>query len=211
MFEREYQCMICHHFVDHPVDACPVCGDPFYWRVIPAFNLKNAQAIAFLQMMEDLVESNVDRAFLTHGGHLWLPHNFWQYADDGEILDSFAWIKRIDLVQHTNPEKSAHFEAGGAESFPTDEADGEDRPGFDTNPTPMPALKNEAVGVMPDEPLVQRKRARTSAFRFDPAWTAPLAIALFLLTLAFSYFALQAHKNLRAISQVARHEQQILP
>lgn len=213
MFDREYQCDICQHFFDHPVDACPVCGEPFYWLVVPAQTPSETQRIAFLQIMEDAVEGNIGRDFLTHGGNLWLPHNFWQYAGDGTILNTFAWIQNVQLIQHSNPQKSSYFDSQA-------DLSGEDEggPGFDTQPIPLESVHQAEERSVQPSPLSKPREilnkdrilavsAKAGARELWP----PIAIASFLILLGISYFCLCAQHNLSAIRQASTHEQQILP
>ncbi len=209
MFELEYQCDICQHFFDHPVDACPLCGEPFYWLVVLANDLQDSQRTAFLQMMEDIVEGNVGRDFITHGENLWLPHNFWQYSPDGSILNTFAWIKNIRLIQHDNPQKRQFFDRQENPTQPSSQPqqeDESDNEGFDTQPIPI---------VQPEPPQPARSLPNIARLgqptKLPSELIAPVAIALLFVFLAASFFTLCAQRNIHLIQRAQQYEQQLLP
>ncbi|MCB1053151.1 MAG: hypothetical protein H6510_00045 [Acidobacteria bacterium] len=192
-----YTCKVCDYGMDHPVDSCPICGEPFYWMVVPRVPLHEAQIIAFLQTMEDITQGEISRNFLNHGKQLWLPYTFWQLDPHGEVLNTFPWISEIRLVQHENPEKRSFFE----EKDP--EEDG--RSEFDTQPLkvrkPLPKASPEPAIGPRHLPASQRLRAPISARhpkQAGLAWGrmfAPCMVALMLILLALSYFNLLHYRN----------------
>ena len=95
--QESFQCGACNSFLSHPIDTCPVCGDQFYWLLVTR---DEPDREAYLTRMQELMEGRASQDFLTHGGHLWLPHRFWDRCPTGEILEEYAWIKRVELVQH---------------------------------------------------------------------------------------------------------------
>lgn len=144
ILDKEFQCQTCQYIMSHPVDACPVCNAQFYWMLAPYDPLDPSGVAHFITKMEMAVEGRTTREFLTHGGQLWLPHNFWDYNPDGEVLKEFPWIRHVRFLQHegegqvqspsvyeTNPGMSlASFqESAGVEAF---------------SPEPGPVLENES-------------------------------------------------------------------
>lgn len=218
-FAKEVQCSVCAYIMDHPVDACPVCGEPFYWLILARGTIQESQKTAFFQIMEDVVEGNIDLDFLQHGGHLWLPHNFWQYCADGSILETFPWILDVRLIQRPNPQKEQYFRDNPqAKPEPQEVHDQSVQPAAPAaplqepeDPRPVPALAAPAQPV--GEPklhfsVAQNQWSWDSLFR-------PLMIGLFFVFLAASYLALLYHRNTRTPTQAppaeVTHEQQILP
>ena len=210
MFEREYQCDVCQHYFSHPVDACPICVEPFYWLVVPTGPVTAAQKTAFLQIMEDMVESSVGREFLTHDGHLWLPHNFWQYANSGDILNTFAWIQNIKLVQHPNPQKRKFFEAEqGVDTKAADE-ESVDEDVFDTQPIPIMRDAPVSTPITAHENMPPVKIRTKPAISLNPEYWGPIAVSAFFVLMAMTYFALCAHRNINLTQRDEPHEQ-LLP
>jgi len=219
-YAKEINCAVCAYLMDHPVDACPVCGEPFYWLILPRVSPQEPQKRAFFQIMEDVVEGSVDWDFLQHGDHLWLPHNFWQYCPDGNILESFPWILDIRLVQRPNPQKQKFFvdkpkseepiqEALESESPDSSIPDPTDASG-DSHPIPLTSPSPSAKPQAPPNQFV----IVPNQWNWDLIFR-PLMIALFFVFLAASYFALLFHRNTRALppeqNAEVTHEKQILP
>lgn len=206
-----YACKICDYGMDHPVDACPICGEPFYWRVVPATTLQESQRTAFLQTMEDLCQGEVSREFLSHGNHLWLPYHFWQIDPRGEWLDGFPWIGNLSLVQHENAEKRDFFLSRSDHEARQDSRH-EDHD-IDTQPLKVVSAPAQPAGnaqpratLLPTpqggprpgqnaaRPVLSARRHTGPALPFEKLF-APLMVAVFLLFLGVSYLNLLRCKN----------------
>jgi hypothetical protein len=209
MHLEPYACKICDYGMDQPVDACPICGEPFYWRVVPALPLQENQRTAFLQTMEDLSQGEVSREFLSHGNHLWLPYHFWQIDPRGEWLDGFPWIGNLALVQHENAEKRDFYQSrtdleeradgqGAAHDIDTQPlkvvASPVHEPGL-SRPRPAPAQQGGSrMGQRGPMHALSARRNPGSAWPLEKIF-APLMVALFLLFLGFGYLNLLRCKN----------------
>jgi len=175
------------------VDGCPVCGEPFYWHVVTAGELTDVQRIAFLQMMEDLVEGNIDREFMTHGEQLWLPYSFWQFNPDGSILDTFAWIRDLELVQHPNPQKSQYFQ-DVAQEKPVEAELEESSDGLDTQDLVVPEAVKPKAGQH-RRPPTKRPEVLISAQPPRGHLFGPIMLGLFFVLMALSYLSLLIQKH----------------
>ncbi|CAM2007043.1 hypothetical protein [Acanthopleuribacter pedis] len=101
--KRTYQCGACAMSMSDPVDQCPICGDHFFWRVVPRDeSLDEARRRAFVALMQSLMQNPIPESFLTHGGHCWLPDTYWQFDPEGKHLRRLDWVVDLDLHQH-NP------------------------------------------------------------------------------------------------------------
>ena len=201
--ENNYQCRACQYVLSHPVDACPVCTMQFYWMVLPNRSLKKSQTADYVIKMERIVNGRVSHEFLTHGGYLWLPYNFWEFCPDGDMLHEFNWISQVKFFQHEPSQKPAVDAAGPKEISPWEtnpalpvfnSADLPASPARSTAPPEGTAIRAEAGskkpgGLRPKQPLTDGPAHRD--------WFAPLMVLIFLIMLSLSYLVLRYHKNTR--------------
>ncbi len=210
------QCHACNSILSHPVDACPVCGDQFYWLVTTKNKPTQNEKEGYLVRMEELVEGRASREFLNHDGHLWLPYRFWDSNPNGEILDSFTWIDGVQLFQHESE----------INNVPVRD--------YDTLPKiPIPEWVRDGPSALdkkktiPKEPRKQEQPLKPApvsepvndSYLAGPIIPAqmflPLMVFLFLIFLSFSYLTLRYHKNHRWPSSQAvpeeSHESSVLP
>lgn len=101
---QNLQCNACQYSLNHPVDVCPICNEQFYWLVVPRYTLDEAEIQDYCSRMTQLTEGRITEAFLTHGGHLWLPHNFWECDPNGISLKTLTWVDRVKYFQHATAE-----------------------------------------------------------------------------------------------------------
>lgn len=217
--QKGFQCKSCHSFLSHPIDACPVCGDQFYWLVHVDGPLDISQRNAYVGTMINLMEGTVTEAFLTHGDQLWLPYQFWTSSPTGEALAEFPWIKDLELFQHVGHGAEEQLDGPEPEAA-------EDPNPWDTVPKmAIPDFTDieEPEPVAAPEEVKPEARARTKPKRSKPprpkqkppkakAATAgargkggarsmvreffvPMMIFLFFLFLSLSYLVLRYHKN----------------
>ncbi len=221
--DDEFQCRKCRYVLSHPVDACPVCSTQIYWMLVHAYPLKKSQIADYIMKMEQLVRGRTSREFLTHGGHLWLPHSFWDFNPNGDALHEFSWIKEVKLLQH---EPVADRTDDEKEVSP---------PVLDTNPglsitapglgTPSRTEPEGGGGSGRDGKKTQPARNLESApgggstTDTDDSWLdhvrVPFMILLFLILLSLSYLILHYHKNTKTrrtvpVSEVVTDEYPIL-
>jgi len=211
---KSFTCKACKSLLSHPIDACPICGDQFYWLVEPKGELSQAVKDHFVRKMEQLVEGKASREFLTHGGFLWLPHRFWDFDAEGESLADLDWAVRLELFQHENtaPEQSAKARTAEATKKP--------RSAWDTIPkAPLPhfAQVRQAVQVeregkrpgfaapappssAPAPPAAAPAESFVRGSLIPAPLFAPLMVLAFFLFLSLSYLVLRYHKNTRPVS-----------
>ena len=192
---KSFTCKACKSLLSHPIDACPICGDQFYWLVIPKGELTQDQKDEFVVKMEHLVEGKASREFLTHGGYLWLPHRFWDFNAEGDTLAAFDWAVKLELFQHETSEGDHKERLAPPKKEPS---------AWDTLPkAPLPHFaqvrrqledteENEAAAPPPpaDEPVAPAMLIPAPMF-------APLMALLFFIFLSLSYLMLLYHKNNR--------------
>jgi len=215
------QCHACNSILSHPVDACPVCGDQFYWLVTTKSKPSENEKESFLARMEELVEG-ASREFLNHDNHLWLPYRFWDNNPSGETLDSFSWISGVQLFQHeTELADVPVSEYDTLPKIPIPEwvrAGPSGADGKKPHPHPIEARPEHQVPKQHRAPAPSPSRAMIE----DPTspiipsqMFLPLMIFLFLILLSFSYLTLRYHKNHRWQSSQAvpeaSHESSVLP
>ena len=217
---EEIQCRSCLYLSSHPVDACPVCGAQFYWLIVPTHQIGDGPIREYLSAMERLVEGRITREFLTHGGQLWLPHSFWNYNPNGDLLKEFSWISEIKFYQH-DPEKEEE------KSAPSNYREKGPRTIWDTNPLPViPTLAQAGAGgtesqaERPSRPrgsVPAKEAPPPPAPAFARELLAPLMILIFFIFLSLSYLVLRYHKNQPRVSssisatEVPPNEREVLP
>lgn len=154
---RGFQCGACGMSMSDPVDHCPICGDHFFWRVVPRGGRADAhQQQAFIQLMQSLTPNPIPENFLTHGGHLWLPDTYWQLDPEGHRLKQLDWVVDLDLHQHAAPEP----------------AQATQKPLAVTRPEPIPA-EDEVMLVEESRPLP--KTVPAPIFQPEDDEVSPLA------------------------------------
>jgi hypothetical protein len=192
--DKEFQCRACDYVVSHPIDACPVCQAHFYWMPEADEELSPEQIEEFVEGMNVLVEGRTTREFIMHDGHLWLPHNFWDYCPDGSALDRFSWIRGIRFLQHkkevaeTSRDSLDENSWDTSPSYPIIEQSVPRQDEYpsdrDTRSLPVqtPAKPTAARhGVRPRPAAVSPGSGRSNAF-------LPVMIFLCFLLLTLSYF-----------------------
>ncbi len=208
--------------MSHPVDACPVCTAQFYWMLTPYDPLDPSRVADFITKMERAVEGRTTREFLTHGGQLWLPHNFWDHNPDGAILNDLPWIRQVRFLQHgADPEAQAEpqpsvFETNPGMSLenvqltpPKESPQPAAQPQAEAPKTQLEThlAKTESAAVRSSQETKKKKKSRPSARVKEPlipsAVFAPLMVFLFLVLMSFSYLALRYHKNTRTVQTAA--------
>lgn len=226
---KSFTCKACKSLLSHPIDACPICGDQFYWLVEPKGELSQSLKEDFVRRMEQLVEGRASREFLTHGGYLWLPHRFWECDAEGESLADLDWAVRLELFQHESvAEQTPESRASEAAKKP--------RTAWDTIPkAPLPhfaqvrpTVKAESEAKRPEYSAPAPPSSAPAPPAAAPAETlargrlipaplfAPLMVLAFFLLLSLSYLVLRYHKNtrpvsLRAASAEVANESALLP
>ncbi len=223
ILDKEFQCQTCQYIMSHPVDACPVCSAQFYWMLTPIDPLDPSRVADFITKMEKAVEGRTTREFLTHGGQLWLPHNFWDHNPDGAILSDLPWIRQVRFLQHgSDPEAQAEPQPSVFETNPgMSLEDFQLTPPKETAPPaaqPLAAAPKTRVETSPAKaaPVTARSphekkkkkiKTRPSARVKEPLIPntvfAPLMVFLFLVLMSFSYLALRYHKNTRTVQTAA--------
>lgn len=222
--QKGFQCKSCNSFLSHPIDACPVCGDQFYWLIHTEGSLDATQRTAYVGAMLNLMEGAVTEAFLTHGDRLWLPYQFWSKSPNGEVLNEFPWMIDLELFQHTgndaeDPVGEVVVDDEPEEPNPWDTVPKMALPDFSkmekekpkpTVPEPAPAaetLADEPRVIPAPEPrkasvaAVSEPKPRAERPVKEPTQNplkqlfVPLMIFLFLLFLSLSYLVLRYHKN----------------
>lgn len=204
MLTKNFRCKICDYGMDHPVDACPICGDTFYWLVIPAHEIQEPQKTAFLQTMEDRSPDQVSRDFLNHGGQLWLPYSFWHNDPRGDVLDSFPWIGEVVCIQHEDAGKKLYYEEQVEQKENKSDQGQTEFKEFDTQPNPIIAT------VKPPKKPNFEPVAISARSGADWSWSklfAPLMIFSFFVLISLGYFNLLRIKNNRG----GQHDIQVLP
>ena len=224
---KEYHCEACDYVLSHPIDSCPICGDQFYWRLNTRRPLTPEQRHGYLQTVEEVIGRPVNKAFVAHGGQVWLPHNFWNFDPNGRVLDRLLWATGIEKYQHKKSERTQE---------PTRKKDPST---WDTNPGFLlpehiqrefaSASKDEPAAVSPhseqrpDDGLPTSKKGPSPPG--DPGvagpgipsmsdFFAPLMILIFFLFLSLSYLSLRYHKNTKpttAETEVVADENTVLP
>lgn len=193
---NQYTCNNCDYSVDHPIDACPVCGAVFYWLIRTKGPVNDQQKADYLEWVQSNFESQTDSSYIFHGGKVWLPHAFWHSFPSGEVLQDMGWIDSLQLVQY----KKSHSRRVEAE--PLHEESGK---GYDTNPgVPVPDLAKpiplEDSAKEPDEKPSRKTSPETSSTSgpsFLRTYLGPVSLGLFLALLGFSWFfiVLGQHRN----------------
>lgn len=215
--QKGFQCKSCSSFLSHPVDVCPVCGDQFYWRIVPTAPVNEPQRDAFVASMINLTEGRVTPEFLTHGGHIWLPYRFWGSDPSGVALLEFNWIDDLEVFQHDS-QKTAKREAEAKakqEPAPWDTIPKMEAPDFSqyTPETTVAASQSQErpaprAAAQPLAPVAATEKAPSTPqpARANPASPSflqqlrgdlfvPMMIFLFLILLSISYVVLRYHKN----------------
>lgn len=231
----EIPCQACQYVTSHPVDACPVCGTQFYWMVIAKESAARPPTEAFIAKMESLVEGNITREFLTHGGHIWLPHAFWDFSPHGDAIHEFSWIAEIRCLQHGSMEKPKKW------SNRTEATQDQESSPWDTQPS-LPSQIPRRVGADPASrrfmvdgaARTDHKEAETAARAsggpahprpserkenqrgfFPRELFAPLMILIFFFLLSLSFLVLRYQKNQQAASRLpskdVTYERSVLP
>ncbi|CAM2067683.1 hypothetical protein SCOR_20035 [Sulfidibacter corallicola] len=95
-----FDCKGCGSAIFDPVDACPACGEHFFWRVVPKRKPSKSEEAQFVIALLRAVGHDVSPEFLTHGGHIWLPDQFWRTDPEGALLRPYDWIASIEPHQH---------------------------------------------------------------------------------------------------------------
>lgn len=222
--QKGFQCQSCNSFLSHPIDACPVCSDQFYWMIVPKTTVTGSQQQAFVAAMVNLVAGGVTEEFLTHGGQLWLPYRFWDQDPAGESLAEFSWIDNLELFQHSNnsgqvePEEKAEpnpWDTVPKMALPDLSKRPEElqaksaaaaSPEIAPEPTPTPSATPRSK---PQQDSAPKQAAATPTSKEKPKAKSnegkrslfpahlfvPTMIFLFFLLLSLSYLALRYHKN----------------
>lgn len=231
------QCNRCRSFLSHPLDHCPVCNDQFYWLVKTRDIVDPEAKMAFLREMELMAGGHVTSEFLTHGGQLWLPHQFWSKDASGQALSAFPWIIGLEHHQHENPnddwEKHQSREAQRLQQEAQRQEEPTEQPKpWDTIPNmPLPDFSDiearkqqaqaDAKNNVPQEPQPTTKKAPSKAPEKKAQKTKskdkqpfmlspafkPTMVFLFFLFLSASYLVLRYHKN-HMLPQVPETSQQ---
>lgn len=225
-FTKGFQCRSCSSFLSHPVDACPVCNDQFYWRVIYTTSMDDQDRATFLQTMTGLMDGQVTQEFLTHGGQLWLPFRFWDMNPSGDLLDHYDWIEDLELFQHnTKIEKPAEPRPQKKSEWDTiPKAPVPDFSKREKEKKPAAAAKAKPIKTPVKPAATQRKsKPKPKTTRKPPAkskprssgsiWFAPAMIMVFFFFLSCSYMVLRYHKNQMKpiVPDGVNHERPVLP
>ena len=168
--QKGFQCTSCHSFLSHPIDACPVCADQFYWLVVTREALTQPQVAAFVAAMVNLAEGRVTEAFLTHGERLWLPYNFWAQDPAGASLDEFPWVEDLELFQHAAGEVDEAVATAVYEPKPWETLPKQAVPDF-SDYTPS---ASESASVTRSMPVARRTEPAPAHVGTAPDETAPV-------------------------------------
>lgn len=205
--EKGFQCHSCHIALSYPLDACPLCGDQFYWMVLVSGTVpeqaRKQYVVAMCALSEDVTEE-----FLTYDDQLWLPYQFWEYCPTGEVLRAFTWIVDLQLFQHQGKPGSSE-PAQQAEQASTQAKQGsvldsvpETRSQLDrmgqANEEPSPQLAAQMPASRRKKPNKRPKQMGRRDIQHGIKHAdllKPTLVFLFFVLLSLSYLVLRYHKN----------------